>query len=138
MQRRELLKCHFLCAVNMTLLSENDLFILLDLLRNAASKWKNIGDALGFPCGELNNISAKPTDIIVGVDAFLREMLICWLKRAPPQHQLPTLEALVQALQAVGEGRMAYNLPQHFWQRKHSAQPAYCIQQSYGKRIIIV
>ena len=70
--------------------------------------------ALQFSKNELDAIAAtagNTTPI-----ACFTDLLSRWLKRAPPNHDLPTLETLAKVLRGgtVGEERMAYELMQNF------------------------
>ena len=98
------------------ILSQDDLQPLLDFVGHAAAKWREIGGALGFSTDVLDTIAAKPENMSRGPVACFTDLLSRWLKWAPPNHDLPTLETLAKALRAgtVGEERMAYDLTQGF------------------------
>jgi len=44
---------------------------------------------------ELEIIRKHPQWLTAGVKGYFREILVMWLKQAPPNHQLPCLESLV-------------------------------------------
>ena len=96
-----------------TTLDTEDLATLLELTRNAARQWVDIGLSLHFDKSELDEIQSHPLLIVEGVPGFFREMISRWLKRAPPNHGFPTIDDLVSALQSAGEENVAYNLEHH-------------------------
>ena len=53
-----------------------------------------------------------------GVLGYFREMLIHWLKLAPPNHLWPTVKALALALRSSGHESLAVNFKPLFLQRK--------------------
>ena len=91
-------------------LTEIHLSFLLDKLKCAAAEWSMIGLKLGFKYSELKSIENTATLIVRGPVGYLCEMLVQWLKWSPPNHPLPTIEDLVQALRGVGEEILALNL----------------------------
>ena len=99
-------------------LTGQDLFILTEILRPAAPQWKTVGLALEFPDYELATIEQKPLLIPEGPPGYFREMLSQWLKWAPPNHSLPTLESLAPALQSSGHEDLAVKLRTAFLQKK--------------------
>ena len=102
----------FLTGVDETILTEMDLKNLLIAVQDVAFRWYNIGIHLDFLDGELKSIQNMPLLLPEGVNGFLREMLSQWLKRAPPKHQLPTIECLAVTLRSVGQERIAHDLIQ--------------------------
>ena len=92
----------------------------------AASKWKEVGLALGFLAHELDEVEKTPTLIVGGPQAYFREILRRWLNRAPPNYSFPTMAALVEALRAstVKLDRLAYNLEQSMLERALRAATA--------------
>ena len=102
---------YFLCRTAL-LLDDDHLQQLLSFVKRAAGKWREIGACLKFEDAVLNKIE---TSILTGdAVACFTELLTRWLKRAPPKHSFPTLEALLEALREddVGEERIAYILEQ--------------------------
>ena len=100
------------------ILSEEDLHILTEILRPAAPQWRTIGGSLGILESDLSIIEGSPLHISEGLPGYLREMLSQWLKWAPPNHSLPTLETLVVALQRSRHEGLAVDLKPLFLQRK--------------------
>jgi len=111
-------------------LSEQDLGILLDLLRSASPQWRFIGAALGFLNSTLKIIQSNPLLIPEGPLGYFQEMLSQWLKWAPPNHSLPTLEALVSALRDTGEERLAYDLWKSFMHARKGSDIKKCMDCS--------
>ena len=67
-----------------------------------------MGEALGFTVQDLDNIGrAKGRD---GDYYCFQELLLRWLKRAPPLHPFPHVKQLADALRGVGEERTAFDL----------------------------
>ena len=99
------------------MLAEEDLSILTEILRPAASQWKTVGLALGFLDHDLTIIEQKPLLIPEGPLGYFRDMVSQWLKWAPPNHSSPTLENLAPALQRSGHENLAVKLGSKF-QRK--------------------
>ena len=97
-------------------LSEHHLHRLLRFVKGAAPKWREMGLALGFSNDVLDAIAAKPENVSRGAIACFIDLLSRWLKWAPPNHDLPTVKTLAEALRegTVGEERMAYDLVQGF------------------------
>ena len=100
------------------ILSEKDLHILTEILRPAVPQWRTIGGSLGILEPDLSIIESSPLLISEGLPGYLREMLSQWLKWAPPNHSLPTLEALGVALQRSRHEGLAFDLKPLFLQRK--------------------
>ena len=98
----------FLTGTDETILTEMDLKNILIAVQDIAFRWYDIGIHLEFLDGELK----MPLLLPEGVNGFLREMLSLWLKRAPPKHQLPTIECLAVALRSVGQEKIAHDLIQ--------------------------
>ena len=100
-------------------LSEHNLRLLLRFVKGAVPKWREIGLALGFTMDVLDAIAAKPENVSRGAIACFIDLLNRWLKWAPPNHDLPTVKTLAEALRegTVGEERMAYDLVQGFERR---------------------
>ena len=95
-------------------LSEHDLTPLLGFVGRAAAKWKQIGVALKFSKDVLDAIAVTPGNMTL-IDCFT-DLLSRWLKWAPPNHELPTLETLAEALRdgTVWEEKMARELIKGF------------------------
>ena len=100
------------------MLSEKDLHILTEILRPATPQWKRVGLALGFLDYELTTIEQKPLLIAEGPPGYFREMLSQWLKWAPPNHSLPTLESVAPALRSSGHEDLAVKIRTAFLQKK--------------------
>ena len=64
-------------------LSDGDHQDVYSRLEQHAFRWRDIGSALGFSQGELNNIEAKPLLFQLAPTSWLREMLTQWLQWAP-------------------------------------------------------
>ena len=112
-------KVCLLCTLGgVTILAEQDLHILTEIVRSATPQWRTIGGCLGLLHSDLTIIQHSPLLISEGTTGYFREMLSQWLKWAPPNHTLPTLEALVVALQNSGHESLAVNLKSMFLQKK--------------------
>ena len=76
------------------------------------TKWELIGIALGFDPEDLKIIEQTPTLISQGPVTYFKEMLLQWLKWAPPNHNLPTISSLCSALRSpnVGNEKIAKDL----------------------------
>ena len=76
--------------------------ILTKMEREYASKWREIGAALGFSQGEMDNIEAIPLLLQSAPVSWLREMLTRWLHWVPGDERgstdYPTREALRTAI----------------------------------------
>ncbi|KAL5494407.1 hypothetical protein EMCRGX_G015737 [Ephydatia muelleri] len=70
---------------------------LFRVIGSAHPQWRNIGRALGFKHNELSAI--VPRGGLTSQRDYFEEMLVVWLKWAPPKAPYPTTEALVAALQ---------------------------------------
>ena len=81
---------------------------LLKELKQVASKWENTGVMLGIEIGILNNIKA---DNSRSCEDCLREMLKVWLKEIDPP---PSWPGIVEALEEVGEPKLARELKQRY------------------------
>ena len=103
---------------DVTVLAEQDLHNLTEIMRPAAPQWRTIGGSLGILDSDLSIIQHKPALLQEGTTGYLREMLSQWLKWGSPNHPSPTLEALVVALQNIGHESLAVNLKSMFLQRK--------------------
>ena len=103
-------------AVEM-LLSESDYAEIYNILKPYASKWSDIGSALGFSEGELDNIQSNHTLLTQSPPmSHLREMLCQWLQWAPRDGRgsksHATRESLVAALMKVPLGKPAEKINQ--------------------------
>ena len=99
-------------------LTEKDLYQLTDTLRAAAPQWRVIGGTLGILDSDLTIIQHTPLLVQEGPLAYFREMLTQWLKWAPPNHPVPTVETLALALQENGHEALAADLWSLFLQKK--------------------
>ena len=81
---------------------------------HAAAKWRQIGVALKFSKNVLDTIAATSGNS--SPEDCFTDLLSRWLNWAPPNHDLPTVKTLAEALRecTVGEERMANNLMQGF------------------------
>ena len=95
-------------------LDTDDFRIIRRLLRPATSNWKGIGIELKFSMAELDEIEA---DVRRVQDRFAR-MLSKWLNRAPPHHDLPTIEDLAEALRREDQENLAHSLSRKFKRAK--------------------
>lgn len=86
------------------ILEPQDLRDILNFTARAAPKWREIGTQLSVPH---HHIAGNQRPI-----QSYSELLECWLKQAPPNHDLPTVRALAEALRSepVGEERLAFEL----------------------------
>ena len=100
------------------ILTERDLYNLTCTLRAAAPQWRVIGGTLGILDSDLTIIQHTPVLVQEGPPACFREMLTQWLKWAPPNHPIPTVETLALALQKNGHEALAANLRSLFLQKK--------------------
>ena len=100
------------------ILKEQDLYVLLTIMKPAAPQWKEIGLALGFLYDELITIEQKPLLIPQGSTGYIAEMLNKWLKWAPPKHEWPTLSALAVTLRESGYENLAAKLRRRFNQQE--------------------
>ena len=77
---------------------------ILNFTAKAAHKWREIGTQLSV---SHHHIAENQRPI-----QSYTELLKCWLKQAPPHHDLPTVRALAEALRSepVGEERLAFEL----------------------------
>ena len=89
-------------------LSDEDHEHLFRRVRNASARWRNIGSALGFTHGQLEDI--VQTRALHTNEHYMCELLSRWLRWAPPNHSWPCKEDLATALRSVGEERVAYFL----------------------------
>ena len=76
-----------------------------------AVKWRDIGKALGFTEGEMENIQGNMMLALRGTNAYLGEMLSSWLEWAPGDGRgstnYATKESLHAALLKAGMGQVA-------------------------------
>ena len=100
------------------ILTEQDLYVLTHTLRVAAPQWQMIGGTLGILDSDLTIIQHTPLLVMEGSPGYFREMLTKWLRWAPPNHSLPTVEALALALQRNGHEALAASLGSLFVQKK--------------------
>ena len=69
-----------------------------------ASKWKNIGVLVGVDSDKLNAVEADNSSLS---QDCLREMLTIFVKQVKP---LPSLSAIADALESLGEQKLADDL----------------------------
>ena len=77
---------------------EGYLRMLITILDGVATKWKEIGVVLNFSSGDLNAIEQTPTLIVKGPKGYFHELVRQWLEWTPPDHNLPTITTLYDAL----------------------------------------
>ena len=92
-------------------LSDGDHAKICNELEDYAAKWREIGGALGFSEGELNNIQANQMLLTQFPPmSYLKEMVSQWLQWAPGDGRgstsRATKESLVAALLAVNLGQL--------------------------------
>lgn len=91
-------------------LTENDVFALLNLMRNFSDKWYDIGIGLGFAPSELNQIRSKPSLFMEAPVSFLTQLLSQWVQWPTARnHSKPTVRLLCAALRSslIGLGALA-------------------------------
>lgn len=93
-----------------SVLSEGSLTYLVEILRNTQvpSNWKYFGVILKFQLGALNTIANTPPHT---PQNCLMEVLNLWLNRMDPP---PSWKALVEALNILGEERLALEIKQKY------------------------
>ena len=88
--------------------------ILFNQLKMHATKWRDIGNNLGFQQGELDSIQGAPLLLAGAPCSWLSAMLSKWLEWAPNDQrgsgQYATLEALKDAVSKADLGRTAESL----------------------------
>lgn len=89
-------------------LTRDDLSMIEKLLENHSTKWRDIGNSLGFPPDELDSISARPSLLQSAPSSYLQELLKQWLEWPTKYHpNPPTLEVLRAALEKEGLSKIA-------------------------------
>ena len=73
----------FAGSTSATRLKDDDHYSIYNELKGKAADWKDIGKALGFKVGEINNIESRPKLFMQAPESFLSEMLSQWLQWAP-------------------------------------------------------
>ena len=81
--------------------------VLKELYSRVADKWEDIGVFLGIEDGKLNKIKADNSRST----SCLREMLREWCKMVDP---CPTWTILTDALEALGEEKLALSIKQKY------------------------
>ena len=85
-----------------TRLCDEDLGDIYHKLEPRAARWNDVGDALGFSEGEMENIASSPMLLMQAPRSHLRQMLAQWLQWAPGDGRgskdFATKEALYAAL----------------------------------------
>ena len=85
-----------------------------EILKNFASKWREIGEGLGFTVHELDNIQNRPLLLGNAPHSFLVAMLSDWKQWAPKDHRgstsYATLYSLRTAVSKAGLGLTAEKL----------------------------
>lgn len=95
-------------------LTDSNYATLLQQLEKHASKFREIGTALGFTQGELDNIQSAPRLQANSPKSWLGDMLSQWLEWAPGDGRgskgFATLEGLRDALRRANLGATAHDL----------------------------
>ena len=99
-------------SVDLTRLNDKDHCSIYEKLIIHAAKWRDIGSAMGFLEGELDNIQSNPLLLTQSPPkSWLREMLSEWLQWAPGDGRgstgFATRETLHAALLKVNLGQLA-------------------------------
>ena len=98
----------------MRCLSDQDFPIIREKLRPHSTKWKDIGEDLGFTPSELDTIEAAPSLLHDAPWSYLRAMLSKWLQWAPGDargsSEYANLNSLKRAMDKAGLGRTAQEL----------------------------
>ena len=93
-----------------------DFPIIFDKLHPHSTKWKVIGEGLGFTRSELDTIEAAPRLYHGAPQSFLSEMLSKWLQWAPQDargsKEYANIHSLKSAVDKAGLGRTAQELLQ--------------------------
>ena len=102
--------CFFLdCkGVDTIILCDDNHTEVFKMTNKACSKWKGIGQKVGFTDRELSAIVREPGQ--TGEENYYSAMLMMWLDWAPPNHHLPSVQQLTSALREVGFERLAFDL----------------------------
>ena len=98
--------------ITVACLTDEDHADIYPKLVGHAAKWRDIGRALGFTEGEMNNIQSNQMLVMQGPpESYLSEMLSRWLQWAPGDGRgstgYATKESLHAALMSVNLGRLA-------------------------------
>ena len=93
-------------------LGDNDHTWIYEKLEVRAAKWRDIGRAIGFKQGEMDNIESSPMLLTQSPpQSWLREMLSQWLEWAPGDRRgstsFATKESLRTALLNANLGQLA-------------------------------
>ena len=103
---------HFLSYIAATGLSGDDHADIYYKLEGHATKWRDIGRALGFTEGEMDNIQSRPLLMQLAPNSWLGEMLTQWLEWAPGDGRgstgFATKETLRVALLKANLGQLAH------------------------------
>ena len=78
-----------------TELTIDDLAILRNVLKEAASRWHYIGLNLNLSQDELNNIQLNPLFVVRGVEEYFLRMLEKWLQSAQ-EKRVRTLQSVLE------------------------------------------
>ena len=93
-------------------LSGDDHSAIYYKLEGHATKWRDIGRALGFTEGEMDNIQSRPLLMQLAPNSWLGEMLTQWLEWAPGDGRgstgFATKKALRMALLKTNLGQLAH------------------------------
>ena len=91
--------------------SASDYSDLYYKLEQHAAKWRDIGRALGFKEGEMDNIQSRPFLTMLAPNSWLGEMLTQWLQWAPGDGRgsmgFATRDSLRAALLKTNLGQLA-------------------------------
>jgi hypothetical protein len=95
-----------------TRLCDNNHSWIYEKLEDRAAKWRDIGRAIGFKQGEMDNIQSDPMLLTQSAPkSYLRELLSQWLQWAPGDRRgsigFATKESLRAALLNANLGQLA-------------------------------
>ena len=104
----------YYCA-EVTRLCDGDHRWIYESLEDKACNWRDIGRALGFKQGEMDNIQSDPMLLTQSAPkSFLRELLSQWLQWAPGDKRgsvsFATKESLRAALLCANLGQIAQQI----------------------------
>ena len=116
-----------LTGQNAIRLSEQDFNGIMEILRPHSSKWKPIGQGLGFTPTELSNIEATLSLLLGAPASFLDKLLADWLQWAPGDARgsrgYATMQSLSTAVSKAGLGVVAEQLSSLHIMSSHHPSP---------------
>lgn len=97
----EILLSLYVHKIDGTLLCDDDHSWIYEKLEDKAFKWRDIGRAIGFKQGEMDNIQSDPMLLTQSAPkSYLREMLSQWLQWAPGDRRGSASSATKESLRA--------------------------------------